>query len=176
MIQSLLFLITSLTVFLILTEILKIDISYGDKTVVDFNFTIFAIRFTSDNSPNKKKKKRRNRRKISNFLYFISPILSKSEIVLHHISVLLPYDSPSDYAVKRGAYISLLSSLLAYVDAEAKKLVVNDITFGVSANNNYKISYSVSFTVSLLNFLTFLPVFFKRRHEERRKLLWQKIK
>ncbi len=176
MIQSLLFLVTSLTVFLILTEILTIDIFYGEKTIVDFNFTIFAIRFTSSDSKREKKKKRRNSKNIPSVLRFISPILSKSEIVLHNLYISLPSDSPSDYAIKRGIYISLMSAVFAYIDTAAKKFTANDITFHVSANNNYKVSYRVSFTVSLLNFLTFLPIFIKRRHEERRKLLWQKIK
>ena len=45
-IQSLLIAIASLTVFLILTEVLTISISYGEKTVIDLDLTFFGIRLT----------------------------------------------------------------------------------------------------------------------------------
>ena len=52
-IQSLLLLLTSLTVFLIITEILTINISYGKNIVIDINFTVLALRLINDKN-NKK--------------------------------------------------------------------------------------------------------------------------
>ena len=177
MILSLLFLIASLSIFLILTEVLTIDIFYDENLILDLNFTIFAIRFTKSEhrSENNKKKRRRRNFTASSLFDIISPALNKCEVVLHHLNISLPADSPNKCVTRQYLYVSVISPVFAYVEAKSKKFSLNDITFDVSANNNYKISYRISFEISLIDFFTFF-VLFRHRSHERRKLLWQKTK
>ena len=87
-IQSLLLLLTSLTVFLIITEILTINISYGKNIVIDINFTVLALRLINDK--NNKKASKRRRKKNRNLLFLKNILLlvsRKSEVTIHEIYI-----------------------------------------------------------------------------------------
>lgn len=158
-IQSLLYLIASLTVFLILTEILTIDISYGKQMIIDFDLMIFGIRFTQSKKKNKKGRKKRFRPDFYTLTSTVKTLISKSEVTVHRIAVSYPYKSPSENAIKIGLFNSLLSSALAYTEANSKKFRLGNITFEDSANNNYKIALDLSLKLSLISFLgTFLKL------------------
>lgn len=175
-IQSMLFLITSLTVFLILTEILTINISYGEVTVIDINLTIFAIRLTTKKNGNSsKRKKRRQRNSFKSILGLIFTASKKSDIVLQRLNISLPEGEPSGTAIKQGIYLSLISSVLAYAESKAKNLYIGNITFDNSANNNLKIAFDISFRISLMSFLASLCIYMKRQ-KKGYGLLWQKAK
>ena len=152
-IQSLLYLLASLTVFLILTEVLTIDISYGDSTVIEFNLMIFGIRFTKAKSKNKKGRKKRFRPDFYTLATIIKLALSKSEIILHRLILLYPDKTPAANAIKIGALNSLLSAAVAYADGNSKNFYLGNISFENSANNSYKIMLDASLRISLLDFL-----------------------
>ena len=166
MIQSLLFLITSLTVFLILTEILTVNVFYGETTVIDINLTVFGIRLTESSDPINGKKKQRKKSKVGAIKDFVIAASEKSEITVRYINFSMPKDEPAQVAIKQGIYISLLSSLLAYAENKAKNLYIGNITFDNSANNNLKISFDISFKISLIALLSSLCTYAKRRNRK----------
>ena len=92
--QSLLYLLASLTVFLILTEVITIDISYGEKTVIDFNFMLFGIRFTESEKADRKGRKKRFRPDFYTVTNLIKHLLHNSEVIVHRIAVLYPPKTP----------------------------------------------------------------------------------
>ena len=164
-IQSLLFLIASLIVFLILTEVLTIDISYGDITVIDVNFTVLAISFI-DRKSNTRKKRKKNEK--NNFKYISAFVLSasrKSDIILHRLNLRLPRTEPAQNALNKGICFSLLSSLLAYIESNSKNFYLGNISFDDSANNNSILTFDISFRISLLSFLGLLPRFIVNRRK-----------
>ena len=151
--QSLLILIASLTVFLILTEILTIDIHYGEKTVIDFDLMIFGIRFTQTKKQDKKGRKKRFRPDFYTTTNIINTLISKSEITIHDISVFYPTTSPDEDAIKIGMCNALLSPALAYAESNSKNFILGNITFEKSANNNYRIALDISLRLYLISFL-----------------------
>ena len=161
-IQSLLFLLTSLTVFLIFTEILTINISYEKNTVIDINFTVLALRLINDKDNKKttkrKKKKIKDLRSLKNIILLIS---RKCEVTIHEIYIPFKALRPSNFAIKKGLYTTLLSYLLSYIENNSKKLKVNNIIIDDSGNNNYTPSFYISLKLSLITLLTLLPKLIK---------------
>lgn len=157
-IQSLLIAIASLTVFLILTEVLTISISYGEKTVIDLDLTFFGIRLTKtkNEKQNKKGRKKRFRPDFYTITEFIRRLFSKSDVTVRFIRVYYPDDDPAESAIKIGLFNSLISTAIAYAEAYSKKFQPGNITFLESANNSYKIEFDISLRLSLISFIAVL--------------------
>ena len=174
-IQSLLVLIASLTVFLVLTEILTIDISYGDKTVIDFDLMIFGIRFTQTKKQNRKGRKKRFRPDFYTVMSIINTLIGESEITVRRISVFYPQSSPDENAFKEGLCSSLLYPALAYAKVSSKNFILGNITFENSANNNYRIALDITLELPLISFLIILMIT-RMRNRRKVKPLWRKTK
>ena len=173
--QSLIITIASLSVFLIFTEILTIDIFHGEKTVIDFNLMIFGIRFTQTKNKKKKGRKKRFRSAFYTLKNIVEPIIRKSELSINSIRVFYPHATPFINAIKVGIFNSAISSALAYVEANSKKFRLGTITYEDSANNNYRIVFDISLKLSLLSF--FFAVVKAGLHKKRKvNELWQKTK
>ncbi len=164
-IQSLLYLIASLIVFLILTEVLTIDISYGDITVIDINFAVFAISFIDRKNTTRKKRNKSARNTFKNIISFVLSASRKSDIILHRLNLQLPEGEPAEYAINKGICFSLISSFLAYIENNSKNLYLGNISFNDSANNNSILTFDISFRISLLSFLGLLPSFIINRRK-----------
>ena len=175
-IQSLLYMIVSLTVFLVLTEILTIDISYGDQTVIDFDLMIFGLRFTQSKTNTKKGRKKRFRPDFYTVKNTLDELLSKSDLNVRSVEIYYPYGEVSANAIKVGACNSILSAILAYAEANSKKFKLGKITYADSANNNYKIVFNVNIELSLLSFLNTVIKLRLQRKSRKVKSLWQKAK
>ena len=175
-IQSLLYMIASLTVFLVLTEILTIDISYGDQTVIDFDLMIFGIRFTQSKTNNKKGRKKRFRPDFYTIRNILDRLLNKSDLTVRSVEIYYPHGEPSSNAIKVGACNSFLSVILAYAEANSKKFKLGKITYADSANNNYKIVFNINLKLSLLSFLNTVIKLRLQRKSRKGKSLWQKAK
>lgn len=165
MAEAIIFLTVSLSVFLIFTEVITLDILYSDETVVEIGLTIFAIQFTKNKKQKQKSpKKRKKRRGAADIYPFITALIPRSEISIREISFGIRARDPAEYALKRGASILIVSSMLAYAEENAKKFSFSNIKLTFSEHNNSDITVNAQIRISLTDILIALAS----------RIVWQK--
>ncbi len=154
MAEALIFLTVSLSVFLIMTEIVTLDLTYGDITSVQISFNIFALRFTKSDRIGKKRARRRSRFRIRGIIYpALSALIPRSEIYVRELSLGIYASDPAVYALRRGFSLLFISPLLAFAEENAKKFTLDNITLGVSEHNNSDVRMNISIKISLLDII-----------------------
>ncbi len=159
--EALIFLSASLFVFLILTEILTINIIRADTTVVEVNFMISAIRFTKkEKASNKRKQKRRVPiPPIGIIAAYLSRLASKSDIHIRSLVLSGSAPTPSAEALRSGIYNSAISVILGIIEENAKKFTAEHISISVSEHN--KLQVDTKITISLLDLIICTVPFIK---------------
>ena len=166
MLQALIFLISSLLIFIIFTETVKFRIIYGEDVSVEIHFTVFALLLSRDTAQDGKQSKSRRKRNRSDSLRklinFIKRLIPFSEVELTEFELYLQKKEPANDVLRRAGALSLISALLAYADSRAKIFRYNDITVLSSDNTNLKTRIDLSITTSLLRLLTASAVLLKK--------------
>ncbi len=183
MLTGILYLFFSLTAFLIISEIITINLFYqNSETLVEFNFTIFAVALNFS-----KDKKRHQRQKLKRFRlspYALKKIafyfIKKSEIIIYDLVSSLPSEDPATDSLRYGIYNLFLSSLLVFAKENSKKFSADNIILGYSDHNKTELIFKAQFKISLVNILicSIIFVFYSIRSAVSKKArkLWQKIK
>ena len=179
---ALIFLLTSLLAFLILTEIITVNIFHDGVTVIDVNLIIFAIRYTKSVSTAAENKKygKRSIAAVPAVFSYLTRIIEKSYIDIREFSLRRDSGSAASLAIGTGVFNSLIAVAVAYAKKNAKKFTSANITYSASEHNNLKLDAKI--TISLLNFIICTLPFIVRMIGLRAKRLkgkqkiWQKTR
>ena len=146
-----------LAAFLLLTEILTVNIVLSDEKTVEFNLMIFALSLKFGKGRSRGRKKSRKRPNISAVWRFVVSVAEVSEIVIKSLSIPLPDAAPGKEALARGLLFSAVAAFVGFAKENAGFFSLSSIFFNQSAHNNLKLEASVK--VPLLRFLTRLIPF-----------------
>lgn len=158
MATALLYLSASLLVFLILTEVITVSLNYDRLWMAKINFMIFAVQLSQSESSQKKKssKKRRRRRPAILRLYkLIYRLGRRSDVYINTLAIKISSDNPYEYAITRGAYLSLLSAGAAALISAGRNFSYDNIIITNSEHNKTEVILDVKFKCSLISFLFF---------------------
>lgn len=160
MLSSVLLMLISLTAFLILTEIVTVNILYDEALQIDFNLMVFGVSFTKKKTQkNKSKKRKKSPASAKAVIGFISRLAERSEITLRSISIPNTNAAPSATAIGQGFLSVILAALLGFGKNNAKKFTLLSINNSDSENNSIK--FDVGIKITLFNFiLSALPFLF----------------
>ena len=154
MAEALIFLFLSLSVFLILTEIVTVDLVYGISTSVQISLNVFALKFTKSKERDVKPPRRKRRFPARGAIYrILSVLIPRSEIHVRELSLGFNASDPASYALRRGFLLLFISPLLAFAEKNAGKFTADNITLGVSEHNNHDVRMSISIRISLLDII-----------------------
>ena len=156
MTEALVYLFSSLLIFLLLTEAITFHLTVGQTAVLEIHFTVFALRLErARHSENigKRGQAIRFRPRINAIIVFAQRVIRGSYIKINKLAVALPERSPSESALHQSYAFSLLCSLLAFLHSDAKKFTHGDITLSTSDNTKINAELDVRLTLSLLRLL-----------------------
>ena len=166
MIQALIFLISSLLIFIIFTETVKLRIIYAESLSVEVHFTLFALFITqkSKQPHNHKKARLKGDRRIPlrKLINYASKLIPYSDIDLAELKLSIPRKEPAKNVLRRTGALSLLSIIFAYAKSKANFFHYNDITVLCSDNTKLKTKIDLSVTISLLRLITASAVLLKK--------------
>ena len=160
---SILFLIFSLIAFLVFTETVTVRFLYAESRRIDIDLMIFGITLYPDKKSGRKIKKRTTKPKLYTRITALRDYLGRSTVNLDSLSVFIPDEDPSEYAVRRGATFSLISCALAYFEEYSKFFRYGNITVSPSGNNKSSINLDLTVEISLAGFISATVGFLYRR-------------
>ena len=166
MTRAVVYLISSLLIFLILTEAVTFVLSVdGDTVSLEINFTVFALRLSRSKKASDKNSNRARRIKfrprINAILSFAKRVIAASDIRIMKCRIDLPEEDPAKSVIRHAYAVSAISSLLAFAELNAKKFYADDITVSTSDNTNIITKLDLKLTVSLLRMITASAVLLK---------------
>ena len=137
-----------LILFILLAETVDVRVRSFDKTVIDINFNLFALRLTSSESATTGKKRRKSKKR-KFFSSLLLRIMSKGDLKINSLSVVIPKKDPSINAFRIGIYSSLIYSVLAYANENTSFFEAKKINIEYSDHNNFKALVDASVTIGL---------------------------
>ena len=149
MIEGLLFLLTSLFIFIILAEKLTAYIHYDEHLTVEIHSTVFALilDFIETSGSLKKRKKRKTNHSL------IANIFKRSKARINRLLFLYPSKDPDKNALSFGLYSALLSSILCFFSHHFKKFYYSNIIIKNSDHNKSKLLIDATVEITLLDLL-----------------------
>lgn len=149
---SVLLLLTSLAIFLVLTERIDVGLIYTNELTIDIQLNVFAIVLTNAEKRSKPQTKRRTHpTAFGPTIKFAHNVLRRSEIILNKITVPSYNSSAAALPLMWSARISLISLLLSIIENEAKKFSAQNITLPISEHNNFEMD--IILKISLLKLI-----------------------
>ena len=156
---SILLLLTSLVIFLVLTERIDVGLKFDKSLTVTVQFNVFALELTNEqNEASSPKKRRMSLRSFGPTVELLSDVLNRSEIVLNKITIPAYNASAAAMPLLWSARLSIISLLISIVENEAKKFSAQNITLPLSAHNNFEID--IMLKISLLKLIAPIIKFF----------------
>jgi hypothetical protein len=153
MAYSLIFLITSLFLFLITTEIVTIRFIYenGRKNLI-VDFMLFGIELDLSQKSDKKQKSDKEKGKERPFTLPASfkYLLSKSSLTLNSLSVKTERGEPANSVIIRAGVCSAISAMLALATTYSKNFTYSNIFIGLSDNNKTEVSFDINLQAHIL--------------------------
>ena len=150
--MSILLLLTSLVFFLVLTERIDVGLVYNGKLTITIQFNVFALMLTNEqNQAHPKKKRRMSFKFFGPALELFSTVLNRSEIILNGITLPAYNASAASLPLLWSARLSIISTILSFIENEAKKFSAQNITLPLSAHNNFELD--ITLKISLLKLI-----------------------
>lgn len=170
--EAFVFPLVALTVFLIFTEVLTVDIFYYEDIELNLNLNILGIKLTPErvvkrNEKRKNKKKSTKKEVFSTLIPAINFLLHRSEVEIKHLSVEIKQSEASEFFIRKGICLSFINSFMILLEGNSKIFAKENIIITTSDNNNIK--FYVKLTVPLLHVLTALFVYLKERFFRKRR-------
>lgn len=156
MARGIIYLFTSLLVFLILTEVITFNINYNGSLILDINFTVFALRLkkgAGTDSAKKSKSHTKFRPSLDLIRDFLYRVIRESDIQVKKFALSFPAKSPFAGAVMRGAYISFISSVLAFAEENAKNFQHDHIIVTCSDHTKTEVALYAKIRIPLLELI-----------------------
>ena len=156
MTEALVYLFSSLLIFLLLTEAISFHLTVGQATVLEIHFTVFALRLergSQSESIGKRGRAIRFRPRINAIIVFAKRVIRGSYVKINRLNIALPRSSPSESVLRHSYLSSLLCSILAFLHSDAKKFTHGDITLSTSDHTKINAELDVKLTLSLLRLL-----------------------
>lgn len=165
MATAILSLFAALTVFIVLTDSITIDLKIGENYIITVNFMVFAITFKRDkNERNGRFSKKSKRKKNNHFWYsLLMLIIPRSSIKINSLHVILPDGSPHINSISYGIAASLISSFIVFLEYNSKFFEATNIRISYSEHNTLKKELEAEFKISILDLLIIATVFFAKR-------------
>jgi hypothetical protein len=158
MATALLYLMASLLVFLILTEIVTINIKYDNRFVVKINLMIFAVQISQSaqsESTASLKKKKRKRPAILRLYKSAYRLIGASDIFIRNLTLKIASENPISYALTRGTYLSVISAGMAMLSSTGRNFKYGNIIVTSSVHNKTEVTVNANIKCSLVAFLYF---------------------
>jgi len=165
MTESLIFLLTSLLIFLVLTEVITLRVlCTPEEQVIIIDLMIFGIEINlgdKKNTSERKKKKHQKAAKpqIMATKYAAEYLLSKSTIRISYLDIRSPSYEPSDAVLRHAGIASALSAIFALAEAYSKKFSFDNIFIGTSDNNKTELNFDISIEAHILALVATLSIF-----------------
>ena len=185
MTQAFIYLLASLSVFLVLTEIVTVNIIYDGDFTLEIGLMIFAVRLTTaKRGVTKSRVKRSVQKRLGKSLLpnLTLIILEKGKISVRSFHFSLPANSPFSSAIKYGIIVSLLSSVLSLQNQKNIFFNPKNITAAYSDNNKIKALIDVRIEIYLIKLIVNLIAFSILSFVDRlilpkeKRMIWQKTK
>lgn len=158
MATALLYLMASLLVFLILTEVVTINIKYDNVWIAKISLMIFAIQISQSKKRKSKaslKKKRQRKPPVMRLCKSIYRLAGASNIFIRNITLKINSENPISYALIRGSYLSLISAGMAALSSKGRNFRYGNIIITPSVHNKNELFLNASIECSLIAFLRF---------------------
>ncbi len=131
-----------LVIFLILTEVVSVNVSYKDTLCVEIDLIIFGVRLVKapEARQNRKKQKRRRKRPPSpaSLIKFIRRILKSGQTSLERTVIPISASEPHEYAIRYSLISFLLLTIYDIIKNNVDTVHFEEIILPRNENNNIK--------------------------------------
>ena len=161
--EAFIFPVFSLIIFLILTEIITVNIKYYETSYIDINFMIFGIclfpKGKRKSNVSRDKKDKKKTKKYTSLRYAFKYLLNHSYINLKELNLTIPDATPKNSALFCAGGIFVSDAILNCIYQNSKNFKSGKIFVGACDNNSFKLEFNTKITFSFLSAVISFLVF-----------------